>query len=66
MLQERAGGEQAIIDTKDVTEERWRTRLYNVERENEILREKLHDKNRCSEPYSNAFYDSDDAMEILC
>ena len=36
----------SIIDTQDIQDERWTTRLYNMERENEKLREKLHDKNR--------------------
>ena len=36
----------SIIDTQDLQDERWTTRLYNMERENEKLREKLHDKNR--------------------
>lgn len=37
---------QELLDTNDLVQEKWQTKLFNIERENEKLREKLHDKNR--------------------
>ncbi|KAF6040787.1 CNTLN [Bugula neritina] len=34
------------IDVEELTEEKWKTRLFNMEQENEKLKERLYDKNR--------------------
>lgn len=40
------------IDVEELTEEKWKTRLFNMEQENEKLKERLYDKNRCVSMYT--------------
>lgn len=51
-----AENHEPILDTTGIVEEKWNSRLYNMERENEKLRERLHDKNRFALKIPTASY----------